>query len=54
MWFHALAFLLSSTSTGSYLYPTFQGLVSDNDTLRLGLDFQRMVRINRALYIAAR
>ncbi|XP_048880376.1 sema domain, transmembrane domain (TM), and cytoplasmic domain, (semaphorin) 6E isoform X2 [Brienomyrus brachyistius] len=38
----------------SYLYPTFQGLVSDNDTLRLGLDFQRMVRINRALYIAAR
>nr|XP_023657008.1 semaphorin-6D-like isoform X2 [Paramormyrops kingsleyae] len=38
----------------SYLYPTFQGLVSDNDTLRLGLDFQRMVRINRALYVAAR
>ncbi|KAJ8000164.1 hypothetical protein DPEC_G00202000 [Dallia pectoralis] len=38
----------------SYLYPGFQGLVSDNDTLRLGLDFQRMLRINHMLYIAAR
>ncbi|XP_070690917.1 sema domain, transmembrane domain (TM), and cytoplasmic domain, (semaphorin) 6C isoform X1 [Pempheris klunzingeri] len=38
----------------SYLYPSFQGLVSDNDTVRLGLDFQRMLRINHMLYIAAR
>ncbi|CAB1320931.1 unnamed protein product [Coregonus sp. 'balchen'] len=38
----------------SYLYPGFQGLVSDNDTTRLGLDFQRMLRINHILYIAAR
>uniref|UniRef100_A0A8C7VXZ7 Sema domain-containing protein n=1 Tax=Oncorhynchus mykiss TaxID=8022 RepID=A0A8C7VXZ7_ONCMY len=38
----------------SYLYPGFQGLVSDNDTIRLGLDFQRMLRINHMLYIAAR
>uniref|UniRef100_A0A4W5NE55 Sema domain, transmembrane domain (TM), and cytoplasmic domain, (semaphorin) 6Ca n=1 Tax=Hucho hucho TaxID=62062 RepID=A0A4W5NE55_9TELE len=38
----------------SYLYPGFQGLVSDNDTARLGLDFQRMLRINHILYIAAR
>uniref|UniRef100_A0A1A8G5E6 Sema domain, transmembrane domain (TM), and cytoplasmic domain, (Semaphorin) 6E n=1 Tax=Nothobranchius korthausae TaxID=1143690 RepID=A0A1A8G5E6_9TELE len=38
----------------SYLYPSFQGLLSDNDTLRLGLDFQRMLRINHMLYIAAR
>ncbi|XP_067365450.1 sema domain, transmembrane domain (TM), and cytoplasmic domain, (semaphorin) 6C isoform X1 [Channa argus] len=38
----------------SYLYPSFQGLMSDNDTLRLGLDFQRMLRINHMLYIAAR
>ncbi|XP_071230059.1 semaphorin-6D-like isoform X1 [Salvelinus alpinus] len=38
----------------SYLYPGFQGLVSDNDTFRLGLDFQRMLRINHMLYIAAR
>ncbi|XP_078108260.1 sema domain, transmembrane domain (TM), and cytoplasmic domain, (semaphorin) 6C isoform X2 [Sander vitreus] len=38
----------------SYLYPSFQGLMSDNDTVRLGLDFQRMLRINRMLYIAAR
>uniref|UniRef100_A0A6Q2Z2J0 Sema domain-containing protein n=1 Tax=Esox lucius TaxID=8010 RepID=A0A6Q2Z2J0_ESOLU len=38
----------------SYLYPGFQGLVSDNDTARLGLDFQRMLRINHMLYIAAR
>ncbi|XP_062385615.1 semaphorin-6C-like [Sardina pilchardus] len=38
----------------SYLYPGFQGLTSDNDTVRLGLDFQRMLRINHMLYIAAR
>ncbi|KAK5891770.1 hypothetical protein CesoFtcFv8_012213 [Champsocephalus esox] len=38
----------------SYLFPSFQGLMSDNDTVRLGLDFQRMLRINRMLYIAAR
>lgn len=42
------------SSTASYLYPSFQGLMSDNDTVRLGLDFQRMLRINRMLYIAAR
>ncbi|XP_072317564.1 sema domain, transmembrane domain (TM), and cytoplasmic domain, (semaphorin) 6C isoform X2 [Eucyclogobius newberryi] len=38
----------------TYLYPGFQGLMSDNDTVRLGLDFQRMLRINHMLYIAAR
>ncbi|KAL4646750.1 semaphorin-6D-like isoform X1 [Arapaima gigas] len=38
----------------SYHYPGFQGLLSDNDTLRLGLDFQRMLRINHMLYVAAR
>ncbi|XP_034016334.1 semaphorin-6D-like isoform X2 [Thalassophryne amazonica] len=38
----------------SYHYPAFQGLLQDNDTLRLGLDFQRMLRINHMLYIAAR
>ncbi|KAM7373753.1 hypothetical protein PAMP_008582 [Pampus punctatissimus] len=38
----------------SYQYPGFQGLLQDNDTLRLGLDFQRMLRINHMLYIAAR
>lgn len=38
----------------TYLYPSFQGLMSDNDTARLGLDFQRMLRINHMLYIAAR
>uniref|UniRef100_A0AAV2MEA6 Sema domain-containing protein n=1 Tax=Knipowitschia caucasica TaxID=637954 RepID=A0AAV2MEA6_KNICA len=38
----------------SYLFPSFQGLMSDNDTVRLGLDFQRMLRINHMLYIAAR
>uniref|UniRef100_A0A672FPH0 Sema domain-containing protein n=1 Tax=Salarias fasciatus TaxID=181472 RepID=A0A672FPH0_SALFA len=34
--------------------PSFQGLLQDNDTLRLGLDFQRMLRINHMLYITAR
>uniref|UniRef100_A0A8C8DI45 Semaphorin-2A n=1 Tax=Oryzias sinensis TaxID=183150 RepID=A0A8C8DI45_9TELE len=38
----------------SYLYPSFRGLMSDNNTARLGLDFQRMLRINHMLYIAAR
>ncbi|XP_054636888.1 sema domain, transmembrane domain (TM), and cytoplasmic domain, (semaphorin) 6E isoform X2 [Dunckerocampus dactyliophorus] len=38
----------------SYLYPSFQGLTADNDTERLGLDFQRMLRINHMLYVAAR
>ncbi|XP_058242809.1 sema domain, transmembrane domain (TM), and cytoplasmic domain, (semaphorin) 6E isoform X2 [Hemibagrus wyckioides] len=41
-------------SEHSYLYPSFQGNMSDNDTARLGLDFQRMLRINHMLYIAAR
>ncbi|XP_060726214.1 sema domain, transmembrane domain (TM), and cytoplasmic domain, (semaphorin) 6E isoform X1 [Tachysurus vachellii] len=41
-------------SEHSYLYPGFQGNMSDNDTARLGLDFQRMLRINHMLYIAAR
>ncbi len=39
---------------GTYLYPSFQGNMSDNDTARLGLDFQRMLRINHMVYIAAR
>lgn len=38
----------------SYLYPSFQGLVSSNETERLGLDYQRMMRIQHMLYIAAR
>uniref|UniRef100_A0A3Q0R4H5 Sema domain, transmembrane domain (TM), and cytoplasmic domain, (semaphorin) 6Ca n=1 Tax=Amphilophus citrinellus TaxID=61819 RepID=A0A3Q0R4H5_AMPCI len=42
------------SSEQSYQYPGFQGLLQDNDTLRLGLDFQRMLRINHVLYIAAR
>ncbi|XP_039606561.1 sema domain, transmembrane domain (TM), and cytoplasmic domain, (semaphorin) 6E isoform X2 [Polypterus senegalus] len=38
----------------SFLHPVFQGLNPDNDTLQLGLDFQRMIRIHHMLYIAAR
>ncbi|XP_016343560.1 semaphorin-6C-like, partial [Sinocyclocheilus anshuiensis] len=41
-------------SERTYLYPSFQGNMSDNDTARLGLDFQRMLRINHMVYIAAR
>ncbi|XP_035038184.2 semaphorin-6D isoform X2 [Hippoglossus stenolepis] len=41
-------------SDQSYHYPSFQGLPRDNETLRLGLDFQRMLRLNHMLYIAAR
>ncbi|XP_061520181.1 semaphorin-6D-like isoform X2 [Phycodurus eques] len=32
----------------------FRSLLRDNDTLRLGLDFQAMMRVNRMLFITAR
>lgn len=38
----------------SVLYPSFQGLMSHNNSERLGLDYQRMIRIQHMLYIAAR
>ncbi|XP_073678617.1 semaphorin-6C [Garra rufa] len=38
----------------SHLYPSFQGLMFNNETERLGLDYQRMIRIQHMLYIAAR
>ncbi|KAK6326323.1 hypothetical protein J4Q44_G00019680 [Coregonus suidteri] len=39
----------------SYLYPASRASCqTTNDTVRLGLDFQRMLRINHMLYIAAR
>ncbi|KAM9824188.1 sema domain, transmembrane domain (TM), and cytoplasmic domain, (semaphorin) 6C [Neosynchiropus ocellatus] len=38
----------------TYKYPGFQGLLHDNDTQRLGLNFQTMIRVNKVLYIAAR
>lgn len=41
-WEHSLSFM------------SFQGSLQDNDTQRLGLDFQRMIRIHHMLYIAAR
>ncbi|TNN41942.1 Semaphorin-6D [Liparis tanakae] len=44
----------STSVAKSYQFPGFQGLLQDNDTVRLGLDFQRLLRINHMLYIAAR
>ncbi|XP_042601815.1 semaphorin-6D isoform X2 [Cyprinus carpio] len=38
----------------SHRCPSFQGLVFNNGTERLGLDYQRMIRIQHMLYIAAR
>lgn len=38
----------------SHLYASFQGFISDNDTRRLGLNYQHMIRIQQMLYIAAR
>ncbi|KAM4880613.1 semaphorin-6C [Sylvia borin] len=35
-------------------YPRFGGLRGDNGTARLGLDFQRMLRLNGTLLVAAR
>ncbi|XP_075867613.1 semaphorin-6C-like isoform X2 [Nelusetta ayraudi] len=34
--------------------PVFGGLLQDNDTQRLGLNFQKFLKINQLLYIAAR
>ncbi|NXW70980.1 SEM6C protein, partial [Hirundo rustica] len=41
-----------SSATASY--PRFGGLRGDNGTARLGLDFQRMLRLNGTLLVAAR
>ncbi|XP_062311555.1 semaphorin-6D-like [Osmerus eperlanus] len=38
----------------SYQYQGFQGLLWDNDTSRLGLDFQTMLRVNHMLFISSR
>ncbi|KAM6039599.1 semaphorin-6C isoform 2-T2 [Chlamydotis macqueenii] len=35
-------------------YPRFSGLRGDDSAARLGLDFQRMLRLNRTLLVAAR
>ncbi|CAH2327159.1 semaphorin-6C isoform X2 [Pelobates cultripes] len=41
---------VSSTSS----YPWFRGLTSDDDTAHLGLDFQKMLKLNQTLFVAAR
>ncbi|XP_063295924.1 semaphorin-6C isoform X2 [Pelobates fuscus] len=41
---------VSSTSS----YPWFRGLTSDEDTAHLGLDFQKMLKLNQTLFVAAR
>ncbi|KAG8449989.1 hypothetical protein GDO86_016611 [Hymenochirus boettgeri] len=35
-------------------YPWFRGLASDDDSAHLGLDFQKMLKLNQTLFIAAR
>uniref|UniRef100_UPI00398ECDA9 semaphorin-6C-like n=1 Tax=Pristiophorus japonicus TaxID=55135 RepID=UPI00398ECDA9 len=42
------------TTHDSQDYPAFSGLTSDNGSAPPGLDFQRMLRINQTLYVAAR
>ncbi|XP_062454112.1 semaphorin-6C isoform X2 [Rhea pennata] len=39
---------------GTAAYPRFGGLQGDNVTAQLGLDFQRMLRLNGTLFVAAR
>ncbi|XP_064355208.1 semaphorin-6C isoform X2 [Dromaius novaehollandiae] len=39
---------------GTAAYPRFSGLRGDNVTAQLGLDFQRMLRLNGTLFVAAR
>ncbi|XP_072284712.1 semaphorin-6C isoform X1 [Pyxicephalus adspersus] len=44
--------IIDSGSTRSY--PLFRGLTSDENTAHLGLDFQKMIRLNQTLFVAAR
>lgn len=43
---------IESGSTKSY--PWFRGLTTDHDYAHLGLDFQRMLKLNQTLFVAAR
>ncbi|KAM8920771.1 semaphorin-6C [Pelodytes ibericus] len=43
---------IDAQTTLSYLW--FRGLPSDDDTAPLGLDFQKMLKLNQTLFIAAR
>ncbi|XP_068109696.1 semaphorin-6C isoform X2 [Hyperolius riggenbachi] len=43
---------VDSASTRSY--PLFRGLTSDGNSANLGLDFQKMLRLNQTLFVAAR
>ncbi|XP_078526774.1 semaphorin-6C isoform X2 [Lissotriton helveticus] len=44
----------TADAPGTLSYPWFRGLVTDNETAQLGLDFQRMLKLNHTLFIAAR
>ncbi|OCT69332.1 semaphorin-6D isoform X2 [Xenopus laevis] len=44
--------IIEALTTSSY--PWFRGLASDDDTALLGLDFQKMLKLNQTLFIAAR
>ncbi|XP_071970890.1 semaphorin-6C isoform X1 [Engystomops pustulosus] len=35
-------------------YPWFRGLTTDHDSTHLGLDFQKMLKLNQTLFVAAR
>ncbi|XP_056408069.1 semaphorin-6D-like isoform X3 [Hyla sarda] len=43
---------IDSGSTKSY--PWFRGLTTDHDSAHLGLDFQKMLKLNQTLFVAAR
>ncbi|XP_066465153.1 semaphorin-6C isoform X3 [Eleutherodactylus coqui] len=46
---------LRSIDTGSTKgYPWFRGLTTDPDSTHLGLDFQKMLKLNQTLFVAAR
>ncbi|XP_069505930.1 semaphorin-6C isoform X2 [Ambystoma mexicanum] len=44
----------TADAPGTLSYPWFRGLVTDNETAQLGLDFQRVLKLNHTLFIAAR
>ncbi|KAE8588531.1 hypothetical protein XENTR_v10022602 [Xenopus tropicalis] len=44
--------IIETLTTSSY--PWFRGLASDDDTAHLGLDFQKMLKLNQTLFVAAR
>ncbi|XP_069584858.1 semaphorin-6C isoform X4 [Ranitomeya imitator] len=49
-----LGALRTIDSGSTKVYPWFRGLITDHDSAHLGLDFQKMLKLNQTLFVAAR